>query len=82
MHLILNYQSGRRAEGVLLAVSAGRMRVVLQRQNDTVELRNFDGHWIADDDEPVEIESLVSDGCVEIESLLSQLAPRTHSARN
>ena len=82
MHLILSYATGRRAEAILLAASPGRMRVVVKRLNDTIELRQEEGRWFSDDGEPVEIESWISDGCAGTAGLFSRFVPRTHTARN
>lgn len=82
MHLILSYATGRRAEGILLAVSPGRMRIVVKRLNDTIELRQDEGQWFSDDGEPVEIESWISDGCTGTAGLFSRFVPRTRTACN
>lgn len=82
MHLILSYATGRRSEGILLAAGPGRMRIVVRRLNETIELHQEEGKWLSDDGEPVEIESWVSDGCTGIADLLSRFVPRTHTARN
>jgi hypothetical protein len=81
MYMILRYVTGRRAEGILLAASSGRMRLVVRKLNDTLELRLIDGTWLTDRNEPVEIESLVSRGQPE-DTVFHSLYPRTHSARN
>jgi hypothetical protein len=82
MYLILGFQTGRRTEAILLAASPGRMRVVIRRRNDTMELRHIEDRWISDDGEPVEIESWISDGYTGIAGLFSQFVPRTHTAFN
>lgn len=82
MYLILSFQTGRRTEGILLAASPGRMRIVIRRRNDTVELRLIEGRWIADDGEPVEIESWIAGEHTGIPGLFSEFVPRTYGACN
>ena len=82
MYVILSYASGKTAEGVLLAVSPGRLRIVLRKRNDTIELRLSEGHWVSEDGDSVEIESLVSDGQPEMAAVYSRLAPMTRTACN
>ena len=62
MHVILSYESGQRTEGILLAVSPGRLRIVIRKLHDTTELHLMDGRWMSEDGDPVEIESLISNG--------------------
>ena len=83
MHVILSYESGRRAEGILLAVGPSRLRVVVQERNDdTLELSLMDGRWMSEDGEPVEIESLISDGETPMAWFYPRAATLTQSASN
>jgi hypothetical protein len=82
MHVILKYQTGRRTEGILLAASPGRMRIVVRRRTDTLEVRLIEGCWFCDDGEPIEVESWISDGCAGVAGLFSGLVPRTVTAYN
>ena len=59
MHLTFSYSDGRRVEGVVLSVSADRMRVSVPGAGDAVELRIEQDSWISETGEPVEIESIV-----------------------
>ena len=81
MHVILSFVTGRRAEGILLAASPRRMRIVVKKLNDTMELHLVDGKWITDIGDPVEIESLITDGQTDLGSFLSSF-PKTHTARH
>ena len=81
MHVIFSDVTGAKVEGIVLAVSAVKMRVVVRKLNDTMELRLVDGVWLADDDSPVEIESLISEGAVDA-AALSGLGYQTLAARN
>ena len=61
MHLILRYPRSRRIEALLLAATAGRMRVVVKHLKDTVEFTLVDGRWISDRGCAAEIESITTD---------------------
>lgn len=61
MHLTMTYFDGRRVEGVVLAVSAERIRVSIPEQEDAMELTLHQGVWMTEDQEPVEIEALVAE---------------------
>lgn len=82
MHVILSYESGKRTEGILLAVSTGRLRIVARKLNDTLELRLTGGRWISEDGSHVEIESLISDGETGMAAFYSRFVPLTRTACN
>ena len=83
MHVIICYESGHRSEGILLAVSSSRLRVVVQDRNaDTLELLLINGRWISEDGERVEIESLISDGKTAMAAFHPRVAALTGSASN
>jgi hypothetical protein len=82
MHVILSYESGKRAEGILLAVSTARLRVVVRKLNDTLELRFADGRWISEDGSHVEIESLIADDATGMAALYTPFVPLTRTACN
>jgi len=82
MHMILSYESGKRTEGILLAVSVGRLRVVVRRLNDTLELRLTGGRWISEDGSHVEIESLICDDEAGMAACYSRFVPLTRTACN
>jgi len=60
MRMMIRYQSGLRAEAVLLAASSDRMRVAIDSQRDTVELHRVDGCWRTERGAAIEIEALMA----------------------
>jgi len=82
MHVILRYESGHRAEGILLAVTPDRLRVVLQELHDTLELRLFEDRWISEDGASVEIEALISGGETTAAVFYPRLGALTRGAGN
>jgi hypothetical protein len=54
--MILRYPSGRCVDGILLAAGTDRMRVVVRRLNETIELRLREGRWISERGERIEID--------------------------
>lgn len=62
MHMILRYPSGRRVDGILLAAGADRLRIVVRRLNETIELRLTEGQWISDRGDRIEVEGWIADG--------------------
>lgn len=77
MFLILSFESGAKAEGILLAAGSDRLRVILRELNDTVELQLVEGRWVSEDGDPVEIESMICAGEGEVRP-----APLTRTAGN
>ncbi len=60
MWMIIRYQSGLRAEAVLLAAKGERMRVAIKSQRDTVELHKVDAGWRTERGAAIELEALIS----------------------
>jgi hypothetical protein len=60
MHIIISYPTGLRVEGVLLSASHDRMRIILPREKETLELRLAAGCWESETGEAVEVESILS----------------------
>ena len=60
MRMTIRYQSGLRAEAVLLAANSDRMRVAIGSQRDTVELHKVEEGWRTDRGAAVEIEALIA----------------------
>jgi hypothetical protein len=60
MFMIIRDTTNRRLEGVLLAVSADRMRVAVPGCDDVLELRRSRRDWVFEGGEPVKIEGMVS----------------------
>lgn len=73
MHLTMTYFDGRRVEGVVLAVSAQRMRISIPGQEDTLELTLHQSVWMTENQEPVEIEALVAER--DWSSLFAEIQP-------
>jgi len=62
MHMLIRYPHGRTLECILLAASRDRLRLVTRKRNETMELRLVEGEWITEEEDPVQIESLIWDG--------------------
>jgi hypothetical protein len=59
MLMTIRYQNGLRVEAVVLTADNERMRVVIDSQRDTTELRKVDACWYTDDGAEIEIEALI-----------------------
>ena len=59
MRMMIRYQSGLRAEAVLLAANNDRMRVAIGSHRDTVELHKVDSGWRTERGAAIEIEALI-----------------------
>ena len=59
MLMTIRYQNGPRAEAVVLTADNERMRVVIDSQRDTMELRKVDACWYTEDGAEIEIEALI-----------------------
>lgn len=79
MHLTMTYFDGRRVEGVVLAVSAERIRISIPEQEDATELTLHQSVWMTEDQEPVEIDALVAVG--DLSSLFAEMQPAVRAAR-
>ena len=77
MLMTIRYQNGLRVEAVVLAADSEKMRVVIDSQRDTMELRKVDACWYAEDGAEVEIEALIPLDGVEV---LSSAHPLTVTA--
>jgi hypothetical protein len=80
MHLILRYPSGRLVDGILLAAGPDRLRVVVRRLNETMELVLTEGQWTTDRGDRVEVEGWLSDGSSGIERLSTRVFQRVSTA--
>ncbi len=79
MHLTMTYFDGRRIGGVVLAVSAERMRISIPGQEDAVELTLHQSVWMTEEQEPVEIDALVA--AADLSSLFAEMQPAVRAAR-
>jgi hypothetical protein len=59
MLMTIRYQNGLRVEAVVLTAGNERMRVVIDSQRDTTELRKVDECWYTEDGAEIEIEALI-----------------------
>lgn len=59
MHLILRYANGRRADALLLMLSADRMRLILHECNETLEYYRMSDRWVSEDGMRISIEAIV-----------------------
>ncbi len=66
-------------EGVLLAMSSDSMRLALKGAADTMELRRVNGRWVAEDNNPVEFEVLLTDYRGDL-NLVEEERPRVMTA--
>ena len=82
MLMIVRYPSGRRVEGILLAASSDRMRIVVARLNETLELRLEQGQWTSEDGDPIEIDGCLTDGSTTAAGFCSRMVTRTSTATN
>ena len=64
MHMILRTATGQLVNGLLLAAGRGRMRVVVEGQKETVELRRARGKWLSDDRSRMEIAFVLTETAV------------------
>ena len=80
MYMILRFPSGRQIDGILLAASRDRMRIVSRRINETLELRRIEGKWFSDRGERVEIESWLADGQTRTRSFCAVVGERVSTA--
>jgi hypothetical protein len=77
MLMTIRYQNGLRAEAVVLTADNERMRVVIDSQRDTMELRKVDACWYTEDGAEIEIEALIP---LAGTNVASSLYPRTITA--
>ena len=54
--MLMRHYDGRREEAILLSVAGDSMRVALAGHDDCLELRLYDGQWVTETNEAVEIE--------------------------
>ena len=77
MLMTIRYQSGLRVEAVLLAANSERMRVAIDSQPDTIELRRVDACWFTQEGAEIEIEALIPIGGTDVSSFCAAVYPRT-----
>jgi hypothetical protein len=80
MRMTIRYQSGLRAEAVLLAASRERMRVAVDSQCDTIELHKVDACWFTEEGDEIEIEALIPISGTDVSCFCAAVYPRTIAA--
>jgi hypothetical protein len=80
MHMTLNFATGRRVDGLLLAASPDRMRLAVRDRNETIELNVEAGQWRAEDGSMVEIEALIWNGVTAIPAWCGEAEPKLFTA--
>jgi hypothetical protein len=76
MRMMIRYQSGLRAEALLLAANRERMRVAIGSQRDTVELHLVNGGWRTQRGAAIEIEALIPIPGTDLSRFCSAVHPR------
>lgn len=77
--LSITFPEGEKHDGILLALSKGQMRIVLEGCPDAVELREVEGQWALENGTQVELDVLFTEGSTDI-ALFSDLYPRASVA--
>jgi hypothetical protein len=75
--MTIRYQSGIRVEAVLLAADSERMRVAIDSQSDTIELRRVDACWYTEEGAEIELEALIPMAGTDVSSFCAAVYPRT-----
>lgn len=78
MHATIRDSQGAVKEGVLLAVSKDKLRLILSSMADTIDLRRVEGAWQFDDGSTAEFEALVD--VAGIGAFCADIFPRTKTA--
>ena len=60
MEMIVLNANGSRTDAVLLAASSDRLRVVLRKGKDTIELRLDEGKWVSEAGKAYEVEAWIT----------------------
>ena len=80
MRMTIRYQTGLRAQAVVLAANHEVMRVAIESQRDTIELRNVDACWHTEDGAEIEIEAFIPIAGTEVSVFCAAVYPRTNVA--
>ena len=59
MEMIIRFTSGRRVEALVLSASSDRMRILLRRSGDTLEVRRSGSWWCLENGHRFEIEGVL-----------------------
>ena len=80
MHILIRFESAVEVEALLLAAGRDRMRVVIPRQRDTVDLTRSEGCWRTESEQVVEIAGLISVAGADCSHFCAEVYPKTMSA--
>ncbi len=80
MHLTICDSTGHRSDGVLLAASAYRMRVMFPGDSDVRELSRTYDQWTLETGEQVELESIATDGSLDLSKFYPEVVSRGYGA--
>ena len=80
MLMTIRYQSGLRAEAVVLAANRERMRVAIDSERDTMDLHMVGDCWRTEDGVEIEIEALIPIAGFDVSGLCAMAYPRTNCA--
>ena len=78
--MIRDSKGNNYSEAVLLAAGKGCVRLAIRGQQDAVEYRFVYGQWVSEDDEPVELESMIAGSSAEAALMCCEVFPRTRTA--
>ena len=79
MLMTIRYQTGLRAEAVVLTASRERMRVAIDSQPDTTDLQQVDACWHTEDGTEIEIEALISMTGTDVPGFWGAVYPLTNA---
>jgi hypothetical protein len=79
MHVTVRDAAGRRLDGLLLAASRYRLRILFRGAKDVTELAREYGQWTLPSGELVEFESVVTDGRFDLSRCCEQVFPRVQA---
>ena len=80
MRMTIRYQTGLRAQAVVLAANHEVMRVAIESQRDTIEMRNVDACWHTEDGAEIEIEAFNPIAGIDVSGFCAAVYPRTNAA--
>ncbi len=67
-------------DAILLAATADRLRIVVKRLNETMELHLAQGQWVSERGERIQIEGWLADDTQRSVQFCSRFQPRVSSA--
>jgi hypothetical protein len=80
MLMTIRYQSGHRAEAVVLTANRERMRVAIDSHPDTMELQRVEACWHMEDGFEIEIEALIPISETDASGFRAAICPLANTA--